>query len=153
MSSWVSIYLCCLLHSWDPQPGRWCGGHLLWRPAVGSRARWSSKSPTRAPEPRPPSRGCSPELRWWYLSPVEGGRKGAIKAVPPLPCDGFELVVTASTREMQPGIQTRAQSVMFNGGDTSPLRKLWCGTQRHVAQLKSRMSGNRKMLYKFVFLL
>lgn len=37
------------------------------------------------------------------------GRKEGNKTVPPLLCDGFELVMTAATRQKQPRIQTHAQ--------------------------------------------
>lgn len=68
-------YLRCLLHSWAPRPGRWCGGHLLWRRAEASRARWFSGSPARDLKPQLPSPGCSPGLRWWCLLPEEGGEE------------------------------------------------------------------------------
>ena len=68
-------YLRCLLHSWAPRPGRWCGGHLLWRRAEGSRARWFSGSPARDLKPQLPSPGCSPGPRWWCLLPEEGGEE------------------------------------------------------------------------------
>lgn len=61
---------CCFLQSWAPRLGRWCGGRRLWKPAVGSRARWSSGSPARGPEPRRLSPDCSPGPCWWCLLPA-----------------------------------------------------------------------------------